>query len=419
MSVNASACPVAHDVDLMDPEFLSVPFPYLSEMRLQTPVFYAPEVNLYFVTRYSDTEQIFLDRDTTTYSAGNASSPVWAPCPAAAEVLKAVPLIPTLNNADPPRHGYMRTAVLKGLTPRRIAAMEPVLRRITEELVDRLVEQPVADLMSGLAVPLPGYAGFSLLGFPEADWDMVKAWCRGRVQLTYGRLPDDEQLQVAQTVVSFWNYCEEHVALREREPGNDMTTELIEYASRQPDEEMSRLDVVRIVYALALAGHDSTTAAIGGGLRYLIGNPDQWAMVVADRALIPKAVEEMLRFDPPILGQRRIALRDIEIGGVSIPAGSQLMLTVASAHRDEEKFENPDVFDVTREGARAHLSFGKGAHLCLGAPLARLEMKVMLEVLADRLPGMRLVPEQDIRVVPNLVFRNLERLLVETSPAGG
>lgn len=415
MTDTVQRCPVDHDVDLMDPDFLSVPFEYLSRMRHETPVFYVPEVDLYFVTRYSDAERIFLTRGT--YSARNASSPIWAPCPAAKEVMSAIPLVPTLNNADPPRHGLMRKAVLKGLTPRRIAAMEPVLREITETMVDTLAAQPVADFMSGLAVPLPGYAGFSLLGFPEADWDLVKSWCRGRVQLTYGRLTEEEQVAVARTNVLFWEYCENHVSLREREPADDMTTELLAYADRQPDEEMTRLDVVRIVYALALAGHDSTTAAIGCGMRYLLGHRDQWAAVVADPSLIPTAVEEMLRYDPPIIGHRRVALEEVEIGGVTIPAGAQLMLTLGSAHRDEERFPDPDVFDVTREEGRAHLSFGKGVHLCLGAPLARLEMKVMLEVLTERLPDLRLVDDQDIRVVPNLVFRNLEQLLVEPCPA--
>jgi cytochrome P450 len=122
----------------------------------------------------------------------------------------------------------------------------------------------------------------------------------------------------------------------------------------------------------------------------------------------------MLRFDPAILGHRRIALADTEIGGVAIPKGAQLFLTFASAHRDAAQFEDPDRFDIWREGARSHLSFGKGIHLCIGAPLARLEMKVALEVLADLVPNLRLTPGQDFAMVPNLVFRSMEQLLVET-----
>jgi cytochrome P450 len=121
-----------------------------------------------------------------------------------------------------------------------------------------------------------------------------------------------------------------------------------------------------------------------------------------------------MRFDPPVIGQRRIALRDTEIGGVMVPKGAQLMLTFASVHRDRAQYENPDEFDVTRDGARSQLSFGKGVHLCIGAPLARLEMRLAVELLTRLTPAMRLVEGQDYTIVPNLVFRNLERLMVET-----
>jgi cytochrome P450 len=411
LSAARGECPVAHDLDLMDPGFLSDPFGVLAQRREQTPVFYVPEVDLYFVTRYADAERIFLD--PANFSAANASSPVWKPCPAAAEVLATVPKKPTLNNADPPRHGPMRKAVLKALTPRRIAAMESVLREVTRDLIRQIAKEPVADLVAGLTYPLPGYAAFTLLGFPGSHWDMIKQWCRRRVQLTYGRLPDDEQVDVASMIVTFWKYCDRHVALREREPGDDFTTELIRYAADHPDEVV-RTDIVTIVYAMALAGHDSTTAAMGNGLRYLLADRSGWAKLIADPGLIPNAVEEMMRFDPPVIGQRRIALRDTEIGGVMVPKGAQLMLTFASVHRDRAQYENPDEFDVTRDGARSQLSFGKGVHLCIGAPLARLEMRLAVELLTRLTPAMRLVEGQDYTIVPNLVFRNLERLMVET-----
>lgn len=411
MVTTSSACPVAHDFEPLDPEFLTDPFPYFAAQRANTPVFYVPEIDLYFVTRFADVEQIFLDRDT--FGASNASSPIWQPCPAAAKLLADnVPKKPTLNNADPPRHAPMRKAVLKALTPRRIAGMEPVLRRVAGELIDKFADEPQADLVAGLAFPLPGFAAFSLLGFPESDWNMLKAWCRKRLLITYGRLSDDEQVDVAKNVVAFWQYCDRHVSVRESDPADDFTSELLAYARERP-EEVTRLDVVTIIYAVALAGHDTTTCAITSGLRYLLAERDQWQALVADHSLIPNAVEEILRYDPAILGHRRVALRDAEVGGVAIPQGAQLFLTFASAHRDEAQFEDPDTFDIRREGARNHVAFGKGVHLCIGAPLARLELKIVLEELADRVPDVRLVPGQDFAMVPNLVFRSMEKLLVE------
>ncbi|HVU71416.1 MAG TPA: cytochrome P450 [Mycobacteriales bacterium] len=412
MAPVAAGCPVAADLELLDPGFLSDPFPLMSAWREKTPVFYVPEVNLHFVTRYEDVEAIFLDRDT--FGAANASSPVWPLAPAVGALLaEKVPRKPTLNNADPPRHGPMRTAVLKALTPRRIAAMEPVLREVAGRLIDELAAKPVTDLVADLAFPFPGYAGFSLLGFPEHDWDLLKQWCRKRVQITYGRLSDEEQMDVAQNVVAFWEYCDAHVGLREREPADDFTSDLLAYASEHPDL-VNRLDVVTIVYSIALAGHDTTTCAFTSGLRYLLAERAQWEAIVADRSLAVNAVEEMLRFDPPILGHRRVVLRDTEVAGVPLPEGAHLFLCFASAHRDPQQFPEPDRFDIRRTEARSNLSFGKGVHFCIGAPLARLEMKIAVELLAERVPELRLVRDQDYEITPNIVFRSMKQLLAET-----
>lgn len=410
MTVSAS-CPVAHDFDPMGGAFLTDPFPQLAELRAEGPVVYHPDYDLYFLTRYDDIEQVLLDRDT--FAAANASAPVFPPCPAAAEVLASVKRVPTLTNADPPRHAPMRRAVQNNLTPRRLNALEPIMREQSRRLIDELRTQPVADLVPQLAFPLPAYAGFTLLGFPEADWEMLKAWCSKRILMTYGRLPEEDQVEVAQNVVAFWKYCEEHVARREAEPGNDFTTDLLAWRSEHPDE-VSFNDAVSIVYSIALAGHDSTTNLFTNGLRYLLANQEAWKAIVADPSLIPNAVEEMLRYDPPILGWRRITTTDTVVGGVPLPKGAQLFMTFASAHRDADKFPEPDTFDIGRENARSHLSFGKGVHLCIGAPLARLEMRVTLENLVELTPDLRLVADQEFAIVPNLVFRQMEHLLVET-----
>jgi cytochrome P450 len=410
MTASAS-CPVAHDFDPLSEAFLTNPFPQLAELRSEGPVFYHPDYDLYFLTKYDDIEQVLLDRDT--FAAANASSPVFAPCPAAAQVLSSVKRVPTLTNADPPRHAPMRRAVQNNLTPKRLTALEPIMREQSRRLIEAFRSQPTADLVSQLAFPLPAYAGFTLLGFPEDDWEMLKAWCSKRILITYGRLPEDEQVEVANNVVAFWKYCEAHVARREVEPGNDFTTDLLAWRAGHADE-VSFNDAVSIVYSIALAGHDSTTNLFTNGLRYLLANQEAWQAIVADPSLIPNAVEEMLRFDPPILGWRRITTTETMVGGVPLPKGAQLFMTFASAHRDADKFPEPDTFDITRDNARAHLSFGKGVHLCIGAPLARLEMRVTLENLIELTPKLRLVDKQDFAIIPNLVFRQMEELLVET-----
>jgi cytochrome P450 len=406
-----TSCPVVHDFDPLDKSFLTDPFPQLAAMREESPVLHHEELDLYFVTRWADIEQVLLDRDT--FAAANASSPVYPICPAAAKILsEGVSRAPTLTNADPPRHAPMRRAVLKNLTPRRLLALEPVLRENAQRLIDGFAGKPVVDLVADLAFPLPAYAGFSLLGFPEADWELLKSWCTNRILLTYGRINEDEQVDVANNVVAFWNYVKNHVANRQAEPANDFTTDLLAWSAEH--EEVTLNDVVSIVYSIALAGHDSTTNLFTGGLRQLLAHQSEWKALVADPSLIDNAVEEMLRFDPPILGWRRITTTATSVGGVDLPAGAQLFMTFASAHHDERQFPDPDRFDITRENARTHFSFGKGVHLCLGAPLARLEMRITLELLTGQYPDLRLVDDQDFEIVPNLVFRTMRELLATT-----
>ena len=257
----------------------------------------------------------------------------------------------------------------------RLAALEPELHEYATELVTALVEKPVSDLIADLAYPLPGRAGLGLLGIPVEDFDQIKAWSGGRVLFTYGHLSPDDQVQVAKNVIAFWHYVEGYVADRDADRGDDFTSDILRYHDERP-EEVTIDDIVNIVYAMALAGHDSTTNAMGSMLRHLLAHQDQWRAVVEDRSLIPNAVEEALRFDGPVSGHRRTVAVDTELGGVAIPAGSRLVLLFASADRDPAHFAEPDRLDVCRENAVDHLSFGKGVHFCLGAPLARMEMRI-------------------------------------------
>lgn len=401
------------DVGWLQQDFLVDPYPRLAELREQTPVFFDEELGYYVVTRYDDIERCLVDR--TTFLAQGASSPVWPPVEEAQRILteQGYKRVPTLNNADPPRHGPMRKAVFTCMSRARLASLEPELREYATELVTTLVEQPVADLIADLAFPLPGRAGLGLLGIPVQDFDQIKAWSGGRVLFTYGHLPEDEQVQVAHNVIAFWQYVEQYVSDRDRDRdrGDDFTSDILRYRDEHPDE-VTTDDVVNIVYSMALAGHDSTTNAMGNMLRHLLAHQDEWRALVDDPSLVPNAVEEALRFDGPVSGHRRTAAIDTEVGGVPIPAGSRLVLLFGSADRDPEHFPDPDRLDVRRENSAEHLSFGKGVHFCLGAPLARMEMRIALELLTEHAPGMHLVADQTFPYVPITMFRSLEHLFV-------
>jgi cytochrome P450 len=405
-----SECPVARGYDPLDPATVLDPYPVFNRLREEGPVFYMPELDHYIVTRFDDVEQVLLDRDT--WSASNASSPLIRPCPAAQAVLEAgFERVPTLNNADPPRHGPMRKSVLSVLTPRRMRALEPTLRAYAEDLVIGLADEQVVDLVERLAFPFPGYAAFSLLGFPEEDTEMLKEWSSKRVLLTYGRLSDDEQVEVAGEIVDFWEYVTKHVANRRADRSDDMTSDLLDLADAKP-EQLNDFDIVNMVYSMSLAGHETTCNTIGSGMRALLTNRDQWVALVEDPSLIPNAVEEILRYDGPVLNHRRVAKVDTEIGGFEIPAGGKIMMCFASADHDPRHFDDPDAFLVDREDAELHMAFGKGPHYCLGAPLGRLEVRIVLELLTEHTPAMELVPDQMFSYSPNALFRGMQSLMV-------
>jgi cytochrome P450 len=405
-----TGCPIAHGYDPLEPGTVLDPYPVFNRLRDEGPVFFLPELDHYIVTRYDDVEQILLDRDT--WSAANASSPLLPICPAAQEILNAgYHRVPTLNNSDPPRHGPMRKSVLTVMTPRRLKALEAPLREYAEALVRGVMNEPVIDFVDRVAFPFPGYAAFTLLGFPPEDTELLKEWSAKRVLLTYGRLTDEQQVEIAGIIVSFWNYCEAHVARCRAERPDNLTTDLINLADAKP-EQLNDFDILNMVYSMALAGHETTCNTIGNGMRALLSNPDQWAAIVADPSVIDNAVEEILRFDGPVLNHRRVAKIDTEVGGVTIPAGGKVMMCFASADHDPAHFTDPDSFLVDRENAELHLAFGKGPHFCLGAALGRLEVKIVLDLLTTLTPKLALVPGQTFEYSANALFRGLQALQV-------
>jgi cytochrome P450 len=405
-----STCPVAHDYDPLAPSTLRDPYPVLTRLRDEGPVFYLPALDHYIVTRYDEIEQVLLDRET--WSASNASSPLNPVCPAAQAVLNAgFKRVRTLNNADPPRHGPMRKAVLACMTPRRLNALEPTLRAYAEGLVWSFQDEPIVDFVAEFAFPFPGFAAFSLLGFPERDTDQLKEWSRTRVLLTYGRLSEAEQVEVARDIVAMWKYVENHVASRAATPADDLSSDLLRYAESKPDQ-VTQFDVVNMVYSMALAGHETTCNTIGNGLLALLRHRAQWQALIERPEFIPNAVEEILRFDGPVVNHRRIAKVDTEIGGTPIPQGARALLCFASADHDPVHFNDGDEFQVDRADAELHLAFGKGPHLCLGAPLGRLETRLALELLTTMTPDIDLIPDQVIEYSPNALFRGLKALQV-------
>lgn len=203
-------------------------------------------------------------------------------------------------------------------------------------------------------------------------------------QFSWGRPTQDEQLAIARNMVSYWQYCERFIDERLAAPRGDFASDLVRIHLADP-EQLTRDEIIGVVYGLSFAGRETTTNLTSNAMRRLLENRVQWEAICPDPTFIPNAVEEVLRFGTSVIAWRRITTRAVAIGGVQAPAGARLLLSLAAANHDPARFAEPDSFDIRRENAREHLAFGKGIHFCLGAPLARIELRTVLELLCPAL----------------------------------
>ena len=216
---------------------------------------------------------------------------------------------------------------------------------------------------------------------------------------------------IAENMLRYWRYCREFVATRKLERADDLTSELLDAHDAYPDE-LTYAEVESIIYGLSFAGHEIVSNYLSNMLLALLPRRHDWQAICEDSALIPNALEEVLRFDSPQTSWRRVTNHDTEFAGVKIPAGTQIFLSLGAANHEADEFESPADFDIRRQNARKHISFGHGIHFCLGARLARLEAQIALEALSQRIPSLQLVDGQALKYSPNITFRGPQRLEV-------
>lgn len=407
-------CPVEPGFDPLSPEFVADPFAVMGSLRLdERPVFYAPTIDYYVVTRYRDVESIFSDHEN--YSAAAAQLPLVELDPRARQILLdgGHRPQPSMVSLDPPAHARLRRPTARAFSARRTAEMEPGIRLKLEKLLDEIDSAAPFDLVSALTFPLPATVVFSFMGVPEEDYAQLKTWCGYRTKLAWGRPAPDEQIEHARNMTGYRRYLRELVEAKDGCRGDDFTSALLAIHDEDP-ERLTHDEIASILFSLSFAGHETANYLIGNTLRRLLEEPERWDAVVAEPALIPGAVEETLRYDPSVPAWRRTAKRQVTIAGVEIPAGAKLFLWLAAAGRDPSVFPNPDVFDLHRENAKRHLAFGKGIHFCIGSALGQLEARLALEALIDRFPRLRLIPNQALAFHPNISFRGPRALWAET-----
>jgi cytochrome P450 len=415
-----AGCPVHHAWSPLNEDYLADPYPIASELREDLPIFYAESLGYVVVNRMADIEAVFTDHET--YASTNVQDPVFPLSPEAAAVLAAPDFNPVavMSNRPEPDHGRIRVYTRQGFSNRRLKTLEPYIRTRAGELIDQMVAAgSPAEYVQALAFPLPGETVFRFLGFPEADDERLKSWCQDRKAFSWGNPTATEQAAIAEKMLAYWRYCREFVASKATNPGDDFTSELI--AAHQADEtELSYREVESVVYGLSFAGHEAVTALLCNTLLCLLPRRDQWDELVADAALdsptlINNAIEEVVRFESSQVSWRRVTTKPVTLGGYDLPVGTKVFMNFAAANRQPDIFDDPHTFDIHRKNAGHNISFGKGVHFCLGASLARLEARVVLEELLTRVPTLRLVPDQEIAHFPNITFRGPERLQVEWS----
>jgi cytochrome P450 len=405
MTVDSDAGRIRSGFNPLGDDYLADPYPFMSEARNAAPVFYSQNLDHWVVTRYRLIREVFLDPGV--FSAANANSPVFPPCPGAQRALEAggFRAVPALANADPPAHTRVRRIANAAFTPRRIAEMEGFVRDLSNRFIAERFRGGSADMVRDLAWELPVLVLFRILGIDADQVSRVKEGSWNRILFIYGRPANEaDQMRAAEGMAAFWRYAEELVEARTREPRDDFASALV-WTTDDNGERLTSQQAATVVLNLLFAGHETTTGLLGNAFRRLLADRNAWRTVCADASLIPNAIEEVLRLDSSVIAWRRRTTQATTIAGMPIPEHAKLLLLLGAGNRDPDVFPDPDVFDIRRSNAREHLAFGHGIHLCIGRPLARLQAKIVLEEFARRMPALRLAPDLKLVFPPNVSFR--------------
>lgn len=417
-----SGCPMhqssdrARAFDPFGPAFQSDPPGALAWARDGEPVFYSEVLNYWVVTRYADIKAVF--RDNLTFSASVALEKMVPPTAEAVEILKtyAFDLRKTLVNEDEPIHMERRRALLDAFSPAALESHEAMVRALVRDRVDAIIDTGEADLVKALLWEVPLTVALHFLGVPESDMGKLREFSVAHTLNVWGKPSDDEQAELAHGVGRFWAYCGAVLERMKANPdGHGWMHDMIR-ANREIPEIVTDNYLHSMLMAIIVAAHETTALAGANMMRRMLGDRAAWRAVCRNPDLIPNAVEECLRHSGSQVAWRRVTTTDTTVGGVPIPKGARLLIVSASGNHDPRQFENPDALDLWRDNAASHLTFGYGAHQCMGKNLGRMELRVMLEELTRRLPHMAL-QDQTFHALPNVSFYGVDRVLVHWDPA--
>jgi cytochrome P450 len=365
------------------------PHPLFRRLREKDPVHYSEAFQGWIVTRYDDVQAIL--RDSTWAADRSLIENERMAERINSDSIQNQVLARTMLTVDPPDHTRLRTLVSKAFTPRAVERMKPRIQSITDHLLDELEGTDEMDVIRDLAYPLPVIVIAEMLGVPPEDRDRFKKWSDEMV-MTLGLTEDEEKNKIAdQAVVELIEYFREVIQQRRAEPRDDLISGLI--AAHEGGDALTEDEMLGTLILLLVAGNETTTNLIGNGLLSLLDHPAELERLRSQPELMESAIEEMLRYEYPVMSTVRTPLEDSELGGKTIRRGEPVMVTIAAANRDPAQFPEPDRFDITRD-PNHHVAFGHGIHFCLGAPLARAEARSAISSLLARYPDLRSLVEK-------------------------
>jgi cytochrome P450 len=391
----------------LEGELLENPYPFYARARQEEPIFFSPELDTWIVTRYDDVLTVLNQSDI--FSSKDALRPVVRFTPAVfGELSKGYPLTQSAVDSDGKEHLRFRNAISKAFASKRVKQLEPFIKGIVNSLVDSFINDHKADIISQFAYPLPLEVALFLIGVPKEDMALARKWSRSAAILVNSPLPEEQQVECARDFVSLQHYLMRLVNERRSAPKEDLISDLLE--TPPGETPFNDAQLVHQLTSVVIAGYDTAAQLIGNGVAILLEQPERWQTLHDHPEHIPQAIEEILRYDAPVHAFFRTTTQEVTLGGIKFPPETSLMVVFGSANRDEARFPQADQFDMQRLPNR-HLAFGHGVHTCIGAFLARKQAQIAFETLCQRLPNLRLAPQQTFSHAP--VLRQRGFILLE------
>jgi cytochrome P450 len=411
-SVDGTAAPA------FDPAMLNPPWPLFEMLRANAPCFEVPGMGAYLVTRYDDIARIVMDPKTFSseleFGTGLSFLPA-TPEKDAALARGGFEWVPTLGFTDPPVHRRVRVAVQKGFSARRVRQLEGVVQELCDEIIDGMDPTGAIDYAQEMALQLPVMVIGASLGVAREDWAKFNRWSDAVLARLGEQITDEQDLALIEEYVDEELYFTQLIADRRVKRTDDLLSDLVA-AQQEADDPITDEELMSIVAFLPVAGSRTSAGLIGMTMHHLLDNPADLARAREDDAFLDALIEEVLRMQSPIQAWFRRTTDDVELGGVTVPSDSRLLVAFASANRDEAKFGCPTDFRPDRDNIKEHLAFGRGPHLCPGATLARAETRIATRTFLSRFPSIGHAPGTAPGYHPNLVHRMADNLPLVVGP---